>query len=124
MNENSRFRVLGPVDQFPAEGYDPPVDSAQQEPLDFYVSALSGSEIGFDVTERGIDPARPAALGGDFQSFDLKRNGEGGAPHFEPGEKAFHLDFNAAFSGCRAPSGRSSTSIDSSRRRWPIAYWR
>lgn len=101
MNEKNRIRVLGPVDQLPAEGYNPRADFIDCELLDFYVSALSRSEIGFVVSERGIDPARPAALGGDFQVFDLTRDGDGGPPRFEPGDEAFHLDFTAVISGHR-----------------------
>ncbi len=88
MNGKDRFRVLGPVDQLPAEGYSPAENSAEKDLLDFYVEALSESEIGFDITERGIDAARPAALGADFQRFDLSRGGDGRVPQFEPGEEA------------------------------------
>ena len=101
MNEKDQFRVLGPVDQLPAEGYSPAEDSAEKDLLDFYVEALSESEIGFDITERGIDAARPAALGADFQRFDLSRDGGGRVPQFEPREEAFHLDFNTVISGQR-----------------------
>ncbi|MCB1228769.1 MAG: L,D-transpeptidase [Verrucomicrobiae bacterium] len=86
--------ILGPVDQFPAEGYEP--DRQEASSLGLYADALAGSEIGFELSEEGIVPSRTLLNGDLFQSFTL---GETAEDDLVPGDEAWRIDFTAMLGG-------------------------
>lgn len=97
--ENSPLRVLSPVDQLPAEGFDLPESDCDDSLLDLYVAALAESQVGFILSEDGVAPA-PGSRGGDvFQRFEVRRATADSRPRFEPGDDAFEIDFEGIFDG-------------------------
>lgn len=91
MNATPLVRMMTPVDQLPAEGYEAEASETPASPLDFYVAALAESEIGFEVTEDGVKPNRPKVQD-VFQSFDVSQD------KLNPLDDAVEIDFNHLFS--------------------------
>lgn len=87
--------VLGPVDQFPAEGYEN--ESAKRSSLDTYATALAGSEIAFDLTEEGTRLARTTLDGELLQAFSLDDSNV--ESPITPGEEAWKIDFETMLGG-------------------------
>lgn len=85
-DQTSPVRVLTPVEQLPAEGYEAPASENGTAPLDLYVAALAESEIGFEVTGEGAKPKRPKVQD-VFQRFDLDQDG------LDPLDDAVEIDF-------------------------------
>ncbi|MFT5468947.1 MAG: lipoprotein-anchoring transpeptidase ErfK/SrfK [Verrucomicrobiales bacterium] len=86
--QTSPVRVLTPIQQLPAEGYESEASEPNPSPapLDLYVAALAQSEIGFEVTGDGAKPNRPTVQD-VFQRFDLDGNG------LQPTDEAVEIDF-------------------------------
>ncbi len=84
MNTAASLDILGPVDQFPAEGYSE--ETSSERAIDCYTSALSGSTIGFEISPRGVVPTKTKPGGEVFQRFEISTD------EFVPSEDAFQID--------------------------------
>lgn len=94
------IRLLAPVDQMPAEGFESETrESENRSLLDAYVAALAESAIGFDVSESGICPMGPAARDGVFQRFEVSAEADSGDTVLAPVEEAYEVNFDRILDG-------------------------
>ncbi|NNE90128.1 MAG: L,D-transpeptidase, partial [Verrucomicrobiales bacterium] len=78
-------------------GYEAETTTTPFTPLDFYISTLSDSEIGFEISDRGVAPNRTIPGGEVFQQFDVGLDEVTDDPALQPGDQAVEIDFNHLF---------------------------